>query len=82
MGTSSRSTTSSRLKRQQWTFGNSKYQGKIFEEEINEKQTYNFDNFQQEHNGEYICEAVGYASSTKGSQVSVFLTVEKCKFLL
>ena len=35
---------------------------------------------QQEHNGEYICEAVGYASSTRGSQVSVFLNVEKCEF--
>ncbi|XP_037037177.1 basement membrane-specific heparan sulfate proteoglycan core protein isoform X11 [Bradysia coprophila] len=34
-------------------------------------------NIRQEHNGEYICEAVGYPSSTKGSQVSVFLNVEK-----
>ncbi|XP_043603055.1 basement membrane-specific heparan sulfate proteoglycan core protein isoform X21 [Bombus pyrosoma] len=34
-------------------------------------------NIQLEHSGEYICEAVGYPSSTPGQQVSVYLTVEK-----
>jgi len=32
-----------------------------------------------EHTGTYICEAVGYPSSTAGSQVSVFLRVDPCK---
>lgn len=35
-------------------------------------------NIQLEHSGVYICEAVGYPSSTPGQQVSVYLTVEKC----
>ncbi|XP_076481707.1 terribly reduced optic lobes isoform X4 [Bombus vancouverensis nearcticus] len=34
-------------------------------------------NIQLEHSGMYICEAVGYPSSTPGQQVSVYLTVEK-----
>ncbi|XP_050492347.1 basement membrane-specific heparan sulfate proteoglycan core protein-like isoform X5 [Bombus huntii] len=34
-------------------------------------------NIQLEHSGVYICEAVGYPSSTPGQQVSVYLTVEK-----
>lgn len=34
---------------------------------------------QLDHSGEYICEAVGYPSSTPGSQTTVYLTVEKCK---
>ncbi|XP_067214248.1 basement membrane-specific heparan sulfate proteoglycan core protein isoform X9 [Linepithema humile] len=34
-------------------------------------------NIQIEHAGTYICEAVGYPSSTSGRQVSVDLTVEK-----
>jgi hypothetical protein len=35
-------------------------------------------NIQLEHAGTYICEAVGYPSSTPGRQVTVVLSVEKC----
>lgn len=36
---------------------------------------------QVEHTGTYICEAIGYPSTTPGSRVSVSLTVEPCKSL-
>lgn len=32
-----------------------------------------------DHTGTYICEAVGYPSSTPGSRVSVYLRVDSCK---
>jgi hypothetical protein len=36
-------------------------------------------NIQTDHTGTYICEAVGYPSSTPGSRVSVYLRVDQCK---
>lgn len=33
-----------------------------------------------QHAGDYVCEAVGYAPHTPGSQKIVQLNVEKCKF--
>lgn len=36
-------------------------------------------NIKLEHSGEYICEAVGYSSSTPGQSTTVTLRVEKCK---
>lgn len=38
-------------------------------------------NIQLDHAGEYICEAVGYPTSTPGAQTNVHLTVEKCEFI-
>lgn len=39
-------------------------------------------NIQLEHAGTYICEAVGYPTSTPGQQLTVHLEVEKCKHRL
>lgn len=36
-------------------------------------------NIAVDHTGTYICEAVGYPSSTPGSRVSVYLRVDSCK---
>ena len=37
-------------------------------------------NIRMEDSGTYICEAVGYPRHVSGQQVSVQLTVEKCKY--
>lgn len=37
-------------------------------------------NIKVEHSGAYICEAIGYPTSTPGAQVSVNLHVDRCKY--